>query len=315
MSKGILQQIGDLPPIHGLIHLGLWHYPPFSWAGYLLRWAFGQHLLHWSQGHLGWLLICSIVRPSLTLELLCWMWSWLRGRQINYDEHKAKFWTTGPRAGKLKAKPINLDRARARRYAWPRVGLPFYLVAIGMYVWFLAWPTGASQLFLAAMWFAFTPVRRVMFIATARKAYRANHPDDSLETTLLQDVYNYFYTGIARPKNKRPDIEPPFESAGWISKIGNGAHALFSRYGLFWRIFRVWNIFRFWGILVQLGISFFWWIAAPIAPFVYMAGVEDYAEWMNPWWRRYRKQHYGGQIIKGEVVKTGTTPAQGNGTR
>lgn len=309
MSENLIQEIGDLPPVHWLIHLGVWDHAPFSWIGDLLHLIFTQQALQWSEGRLAWFVVTVLVLSGMTLELSWWLWSWMRGRQIDYDERKARYWTDGPRAGKPKTKPINLKKARARRFAWPMIGLPMYLVAVGMYTWYLLWPGTASRLLLAALWFAFTPVRRTMLIAVARKAYRANNPDDTIGTTLREDVWNYFYTGVARPPAKKRVIEPSFEPTSWPYEFLNWGHANFGRYGTFWRVFRFWNFLRFWGVLVQLVIAFYWPIAAVIAPFFYMHCVEDYEEWMNPWWRRYRKSEYNGSVVKSTVVDTadGTT--------
>lgn len=307
--SNIVDQVGNLPPVHWLTHLGVWHHAPFSWVGDLLGTIFSQHLLQWSGNRLGWLIITIVVLSGMTLELVWWLWSWMRGRQVGYDSRRAEYWTTGPRAGQRKSKPINLVRARARRFAWPMLGLPLYLVAVSMYLWYLVWPGDASRLLMAMLWFVFTPVRRAMFIAVARKAYRANHPNDRLETSLLEDVYNYFFTGVARPANKQRYIEPPFENTSWFYRFLNWGHASFSKYGTFWRVFRFWNFLRFWGLLVQLFVAFFWPIAAVAAPFFYMSGVEDYEDWMNPWWRRYRKSEYHGKVIKGTVVTRADNPA------
>jgi hypothetical protein len=305
MFKGFLHSVGNIPPVHWLTQLGLWHHAPFSWIGDL----FAQHALTWVGGHFAWLLVMGVFLISAGLELVFWSWTWFRGRQIGYDEHKAKYWTTGKRAGQLKAKPIDLRKARARRFAWPRVGLPLYLVAVGMFTWYLLWPGAASAEFLAILWFFFAPVRRALFIATARRAYRANHPDDELDTTLWEDVFQYFYTGVARPAHQRRVIDPPFEDTSAVYRFLNWGHATFGRYGKFWRILRFWNFLRFWGLLVEAIISAFWPIAAVVAPFFYMWGVEDYEDWMNPWWRRYRKSEYRPKIIRGQIVADGPPPA------
>lgn len=304
MSNDIWRQVSNLPPAHWVTGLALWHQPPFSWVGDLLNVVFTQQLLQWTESRVAWLLVTCVAVGVMTFEFLWWSWAWIRGRQINYDDHKATYWTTGPHAGQLKANPINLRKARARRYGWPLVGLPLYLVAVGMYLWYLLWPGDASRLLLAVLWFCFAPVRRTLLIAVARKVYRANNPNDRLGTTLFEDVYNYFYTGVARPFEKRRYVEPPFEDTGMIYKALNWGHATFGRYGTFWRLWRFWNFLRFWGLLVEAVIAFYWPIAAIVAPFFYMWAVSDYQDWVNPWWRRHRKSEYHGKVIKGEVLKT-----------
>lgn len=294
MFMATLREIDSLPPVHWLTHLGLWGHAPFTWVGDLLHLIFTQQMLRWNEIHGIWLLVSVIILGSAGFELVFWAWSWIRGRQINYDPNRATTWTNGPRAGQLKKKPIDLKKARARSFAWPRVGLPLYLVAVAMFAWYLLWPGGASRTLLAVLWFAFTPARRVMAIAAARKVYLANHPGSRFESSLLEDVHAYFMTGISRPPSKRQEIEPPFENTTAIYRLLNWGHATFSRYGTFWRIFRVWNFLRFWGILLQLAASFLWPIAAVVAPFYYMDVVEDYEEVVNPWWRAYRNNKYQG---------------------
>lgn len=297
-----LKQIGDLPPVHWLIHLGLWGYPPFSWIGSLLHLIFTQQALQWTETHLVWIMVSGLLMGFMTFELIFWAWSWVRGRQIGYDKYRATHWTTGPNAGKLKKKPVDLEKARARRFAWPLVGLPLYVVAVGMLTWYLLWPGAASRMLLAMLWFAFTPVRRVMAIAAARKAYRANHPNDTIETTLFEDVRAYFISGVSRPPHERRLIEPPFEDTGVLYRFLNWGHATFSRYGTFWRIFQFWNFLRFWGIVVQLVMAFFWPISAVAAPFYYMWTVEEYKNMINPWWRTHRNNKYHGNITSGAAA-------------
>jgi len=295
---------------HWLLH-DLWGYWPFTSIGWFFSQIFGQQTLAWVGDHFAWLTVCIVMLGSMTLEFIYWAWAWIRGRQIDYDPERAEFWTTGPRAGQAKAKPVKLERARARRYAWPRVGLPLYLVAVSMYISYLLWPGSVSSLTLALLWFVFGPVRRAMCIAAARKAYLANNPNDRLTTTLRQDVWDYFVTGVSRPPSQKRYIEPPFEDTNRGYKFLNWGHATFSRYGTFWRVFRFWNVVRFWGIVTQLVIAFFWPIAAIVAPFFYMKCVEDYQRWMTPWWRRYRKMKYRGKVIEGQVVETSTTKVSG----
>lgn len=307
--SALLQQVADLPPVHWVTHLGLWDHAPFSWVGNLLGAIFTQEALRWTETRFAWIAIMGVVLVAMTLELMWWAWSWLRGRQVKYDSHMATHWTSGPRAGELKKKPINLKKAKARRYAWPYLGLPLYLVAVGMYGWYLMWPGVASRFTLAVMWLIFIPVRRALFIAVARKAYRANYPDDELTTTLWQDVYDYYHTGVGRPAYQRADIEPPFEDTTWYYRFANRVHATFSKHGAFWRLWRFWNVLRFWGLLLHIVFAFFWPIAAVIAPFYYMHGVEDYEKQRRPWWRRYRKNKPTTNVVRGTVITDGTQPA------
>lgn len=308
-SEDLWGQIGDLPPVHWLTHLGLWHHAPFTWIGELLHFIFTQQALRWTEARFALIVIIVPLLILMGLELLFWMWSWVRGRQIDYNKEKAEFWTTGPRAGKRKAKPIKLDRARARSFAWPQVGLPLYLVAVAMFTWLIMWPGEASRVFLAFLWFALTPVRRTMAISAARKAYRANHPNDTINSTLLQDVTGYFRTGVSRPARVRREIEPPFENTKWLYRILNWGHAKFGRYGTFWRVFRFWNFVRFWGFLVQLIVAFAWPISAVIAPFYYMDAVEDYEDMMTPWWRAYDENRWESTITRDAAANSGADPA------
>ena len=289
-------QIEHLPPVYWLIHLGLWGHAPFSWVGDLLSLVFTQQTLQWTEARWAWLVIYGVLMFGMTFEFIYWAWAWLRGRQIGYSRERATTWTSGPNAGKLKAKPIKLEKAWARSFAWPRVGLPLYLVAVGMLTWYLMWPGDASRALLAVLWFAFTPVRRIMAIAAARKGYLANHPGSRFKTSLFEDVREYFLASVSRPLSERPEIEPPFEDTTAIYRLLNWGHAKFGRYGTFWRILRVWNFLRFWGILLQLVVSFFWPIAAVVAPFYYMWTVEDYKYVVNPKWRAYRRSGYRGGI-------------------
>ena len=294
----MFNSIGDLPPIHWLTHLGMWQWPFFEWLGGLFSSLFTQDALQWVEGRGAWLLIATIALTALTLEMAWWSWSWLRGRQIGYSNERAEFWTSGPRKGQRKENPINIKKAKIRSYAWPYVGLPLYLVAVGMYAWYLMWPGEASRIFLALLWCVFTPARRTLSIAVARKAYLANNPGCTLDTTVSQDVYNYFVTGVARPEAKRRLIDPPFEGTSRFYRLLNWGHRVFGRYGTFWRIWRFWNFLRFWGLLVQLAAAFLWPVAVLAAPFFYMWGVQDYQKWVNPWWRRYRKsESKPGQLV------------------
>lgn len=299
MSIATLDQVGDLPPVHWLTHLELWGHAPFTWIGDLVHIVFTQETLQWTEARWALLPIYALLMVFMTFEFVYWAWSWLRGRQINYDPVRATTWATGPNKGELKRKPIDLKKARARSFAWLQVGLPLYLVAAGMLTWYLLWPGDASRTLLAVLWFAFTPLRRILAIRAARKAYLVNHPGARFRTSLFQDAYAYFATGICRPFSERQKtpIEPPFENTTAVYRFLNWGHATFSRYGTFWRILRVWNFLRFWGILVQLVIAFFWPIAAVAAPFYYMDVVEDYDEAVNPWWRAYRDNEYSGGVV------------------
>lgn len=306
MSIATLGQIGDLPPVHWVTHLGLWGHAPFTWVGSLLHTVFTQQTLQWTEGRWAWILISIITLGCAGFELVFWSWSWIRGRQIGYDARKARYWTSGPRNGQPKAKPIDLKKAWARSFAWPRVGLPLYLVAVGMFTWYLLWPGDASRTLLAVLWFAFTPLRRIMAIAAARKAYLKNNPGSSFDSTLFEDVREYFLTCVSRPPHKRQVVDPPFEvdkdTKSWrLYAFLNWGHATFGRYGAFWRVFRFWNVLRFWGVLLQLVVAFFWPIAAVVAPFYYMWAVEDYEDVVNPKWRAYRKSKYEGGAVPPSV--------------
>ena len=296
----LLSSVADLPPIHWFLHL-----PPVEWLGSILDGIFAQAPLQWAEDRFGWMLFMGLAMLCLTGETLWCLWVWLRARQVNYDSVAARTWSDG----RPRQKPVDVEKGLYRKYAWPFVVLPLYLVAVGMYTWYLLWPGTASRLLLAGLWLGFLPARRAWTILIARKAFVANNPGFRLETTWLQDVHSYYLTGFTGPKQNKKLSEPPFENVG-IYKVANAFHRVFSRYGLFWRLFRFWNIVRFWGVLVHVLMAFCWPIAAVFAPFYYMACVHDYKNSLTPWARAWRKNNeYHGKVVRGTVVARDGEPA------
>ncbi len=314
MFQWIWGPIADLPPVHWLLNLGLWDSWAFAWIGSVVEFIGAQESLKWAMDRFAGLTITGAVVGLMFLHLVWYMWAWYRGAEIKYDPVKAVKWTSGPRKGKRKKHPVKLEIALTRRYAWPLLCLPLFLVGAGMYVWtFVLWPGKGSLMLMPIAWFVTTPLRRMWFIWVARKAYRANHGNKELTTSFMDDVVGYFTTGIAPSPKRRmtkaeklANFEPSFEGGSWISRRLIWGERVLCTWQLWpiWRWLCFWRIFRFWGLLAQLALAFFWPIACAVAPFLYTKAAEDYQEWMNPWWRRYRDNEYsGGTIVTGEVVK------------
>jgi len=314
MFDWIVDPIAGLPPIHWLLNLGLWHSWPFTWIGAAWSFVADQDSVQWVADRFAGLAIAGLVVGLMLLHLLWFGCAWYRGAQIGYDTVKAVRWTTGLRAGKSKKHPVKLEIALTRRYAWPLLCLPLFLIGAGMYIWtFVLWPSAGSLMLMPIAWFVTTPLRRMWFIWVARKAYRADRDNKELTTRFMDDVWGYFTTGIAPSPKRRmtkaeklAEFEPSFEGIGWISRGLIWGERVLCTWQLWpiWRWLCFWRVFRFWGLLAQLVVAFFWPIACAVAPFVYAKAAEDYKRWINPWWRRYRDNKYGGgTIVKGEVVK------------
>ncbi len=302
-TQDIWAEVGNLPPVDWFLHLSLWDHRPFSWLADLTGFLFNG-----SQGlissHLSWIILVLAVIVPLTLELVWWSVVWLRAKEAGYDQYKCTHWTTGDRADQLRSPIVNLNKGIVRSLSWPKLGLPLYLLAVGMLCFYTAWPNRASWTLLSLVWFVSSPLRRIASIWVARRAYLRLNPNDKLESSLRDDVYNYYWCGLSRPPQSGKQPNQSFSGDTWYGVVGNWIQRNFGRYGKFWRVFRIYNIVRFWGLLVQALVSWFWPVAAVVAPFYYMYAVADYQDWVNPWWRRYRRNEYHGIVVKGTVVST-----------
>ncbi len=243
-------------------------------------------MIDWFWHHWLWLWLTALVLPCLGLELAWWSVVWLRGREIGYDARAAEFWPSGRR----RRKPIDLDKAVARSYAWPALGLPFTMAASGLYLDQLWAGTAHIYVVIAITWFLFTPIRKIGGIQVARRVWQHSNPGKKLGTSMLEDVRGYYSAGLYRPEDSYSrTYDPPFEGKTLFYKFLNWLDRTFGKYGSFWRI---WNIFRYWGLVAQALVSLAWPVSAVIAPFYYMDMVSDYQFWHRPWWRRYRNSKY-----------------------
>lgn len=287
-------KVGNLPPVRGFLDwflsFGLWDWGIFAWLG--------QHAPF--QDRLPLFFLTAVVILGIVSELIWWRVKVMRAKQIGWDERAAKVWQTGPNQGQTKAKPIDLKGARARQISWRLVGLPFALGAIGMWVFFLFYPQQASWQLFAMLWFILTPVRKVWGMWVARKAFRVTDPDYQITSTLLQDVHDYYRTGIAGASS-RTVIEPGFETNTWFGRRANWVQVNVRPKTVFSFIVRA-CAFSVWGVLGQLILAWLVPISAVVAPFWYMTQTEDYRHWMRPWWRWSRSKETPNRVVKGTVV-------------
>jgi hypothetical protein len=290
-------KVSDLPPVRAFLDwflgLGLWDWGLFGWLG--------EHAPF--QDRLPLFFLTATVILGVIGQLIWHRVMVMRAKQIGFDETAATIWQTGPREGLPKQNPVNLDRARMRQISWPLLGLPLSVIAIGMWVFFLAYPVEASWQLFALLWFVLAPIRKVWGMWVARKAFRVTRPDHQLNTTLLQDVRDYYQTGVAGASSRLP-IEPGFEESTWFGRTANWIQMnLRPKSALYW-LGRFFSLRWVPGVVIQLFLAWIVPVSAVIAPFWYMKHVEDYRDWMRPWWRWNRDSETPNRIVRGEVVNS-----------
>jgi hypothetical protein len=278
------EQVSELPPVHlflgWFLGLGIWDWGPFGWLGHHAPF----------QDRLPLFFLTIVVIIGLITELIWWRVMVMRAKQINFNDRAATIWQTGPRKGQLKEKPVNLDRARARQISWPLLGVPFTAFAGAMWIFFLLYPEKASWQLFALLWFFTAPLRKVWGMWVARKAFRVTNPDSTITTTLWEDARDYYQTGIAGA-SRRKAPEPGFESNTWFGRRMNWVQVNIRPKSLLYFLGRLLTFRWLWGVIAQL-----------VAPFWYMSQVEEYRDWMRPWWRWNRQSQTPNRVVKGEVI-------------
>lgn len=264
--------------------------PPFAWLGH--------HAVEFAV-----LILMLAILVSATGELIWWMWTWRRAKQIGYDKaYENKFMTTG----RERRKRIDVKKGRIRSQSWPKVGAPLWVVMVVLYGYLAINFSPSTYLVLAVLWFLFAPLRTIWTIHVSRLAYNLLNPGNKLATSFGDDVHGYYSSAWGNPtKGDEEEWEPSFEDLGPISRFGNWAARKLHKYGRFWRLWRYMNPFRMWGIVVQAFCALGWFITAPIAIFWHMALVQEFVEereW-QAWWRRHRRMRYR-PTVQGEVIES-----------
>lgn len=236
----------------------------------------------------------SILTGGALLELL-WLYVVVfRAYDVEYDEREcANSWPK-----------IDLKKALRRRLSVPRLGLPLWLFFAGALGFWLLRADWDTYLAIAVVWFLTAPLRKMLGIAVARRAYRDSERE-SPQTSYWDDVLYYYAWALYPP-------EAPGGNQPWFRKRLKWLNKLQGVLRFFWVIIQVW---RLWGMLVMAVVSLAWPVAALCAIFYHVENVDEYKYW-KPWWRFDRKSSrpHRKPTIEGQVVSDRTDgDATGNG--
>lgn len=226
----------------------------------------------------------SILAGGALAELLYLYIVVFRAYDVEYDETECN--ESWPK--------IDLKKALRRRLSIPRLGFPLWLVfsaTLGLWLLRADWDTYIA---IAVLWFLTTPLRKMLGIAVARKAYRDSE-HKATQTSYWDDVMYYYSWAFDPP-------EAPGGNRPWFKRRLKWMNKFQSVLRFFWYLIQVW---RLWGMLVMAVVSMFWPIAALCAIFYHVESVDEYKYW-RPWWRFDRKgtRPHRKPTIDGEVVKT-----------
>jgi hypothetical protein len=244
--------------------------------------------MHWLFSHLPVLWLFFIFIGGGAVELLWYYVVVLRAADVRWDAQRC--FNKSPR--------IDLKKARRRQVSMPRLGLPLFLAAIGLYGLQLTWNNWTTYVVISIGWFLTAPLRKMWGIAVARRVSTLQNDGQRPATSYWHDVAFYYSWGFDLPEG--PEQKLWFEDKlKWINNFQK-----------LWYILQVW---RFWGVFGQAAMALIWPATAVFSAFYHLDNVDEY-DYRRPWWRLDPgTKRRDDKVVPGQVIVSKDSPTASRG--